>query len=582
MELSRYCPLCETDTDEIVCTTHKVPTLDALAFKSDPNLIPEGSIIAERYEVKKLLGKGGMGEVYLANQMSMDRRVALKTLRVANASDPKTVKRFYREARSASKMDHPNVVKIYDFGIDEKLKIPFIAMEFLKGTTLNQYLCQGGLLGEQDACELLAQVAKALVAAHSSEIVHRDLKPDNIHVVTLADGDRLVKVLDFGIARIMRSDTDSSASLTATGMMVGTPHYMSPEQIQGEKAGVGSDLYALGCMLYEVFTGQPPFDASEIMAVFMKHLNRAPPELPNPLPGGGAPTQSLRDLYAVLMAKSPSSRPPTAKCVASILRALSKGQEVNVGAIIDAENAQLAVLREENGQLPKEPPQERVVTPLPDQDTQADRTPDLSEVGIPQGLVTDEDPVVSLEFSPPRSTPWRFWGVGIAVALLGIALVVWKNRGGGENAKGNDNLPPKTELTGGETGAPEEVETKRTQPTEVQTDKDEAKPAEVPREVVRGSYPAKRVAPKLQVRTVTITSRPSGAVILEGRTRVGTTPYRLTCTPAELPRKFKIKKAGYKSRNLVLDEDSGDKLRVVLKRRVKPPPKNTEPKLEAW
>ena len=183
--------------------------IQRLAQTSEQEQLPEGTVVAGRFVVGRRLGMGAMGAVYLATQKSMGREVALKTLQPHFLQNEQLLRRFYLEAKAASKLDHPNIVKIYDFGIDEDLRLPFIAMEYLTGDDLGDFIHTKGPFSETEACALLAQVAKALVEAHDKGIVHRDLKPDNIHVRRLIDGDRQCKVLDFGIAKVVEGASES-------------------------------------------------------------------------------------------------------------------------------------------------------------------------------------------------------------------------------------------------------------------------------------------------------------------------------------------------------------------------------------
>jgi serine/threonine-protein kinase len=248
----RVCPHCaaEYPSDQRFCPTDGTP----LRSKTGSGGII-GEIIAERYHVVKALGEGGMGQVYLAEQVKMRRMCALKVMRPALATDPDAVRRFGAEAENASRIAHPNVAAIYDFG-ETPEGLVYLAMEFVDGPSLASILARERVLPPGRVAAIAKQVADALSAAHELGIVHRDLKPDNVMIVRTKDGAERVKVVDFGIAKAM---ADGRTQMTRTGFVLGTPAYMSPEQISGDKLDGRSDLYSLGCMLFEMLTGQSPF-----------------------------------------------------------------------------------------------------------------------------------------------------------------------------------------------------------------------------------------------------------------------------------------------------------------------------------
>ena len=325
----------EEELDEVEAAIQR------LAQTQQEDLLPEGTVVAGRFEVVRKLGMGAMGAVYLARQKSMDRHVALKTLQPHFLQNEQLLRRFYLEAKAASKLDHPNIVKIYDFGIDEDLRLPFIAMEYLTGEDMGDLLRAHGPFSEREATALLSEVAKALVEAHDKGIVHRDLKPDNIHVRTLIDGDQQCKVLDFGIAKVVEGASESEANMTGTGMAIGTPMYMSPEQICSQPVDFRADLYALGCILYELLAGSAPFGNQEQdrMKVLLAHVNQRTPDLPETLADGLAPTSALIHTLQSLMAKRPDERPGSTSSVARVLKALSRGESCDLNALLSADNA---------------------------------------------------------------------------------------------------------------------------------------------------------------------------------------------------------------------------------------------------
>jgi eukaryotic-like serine/threonine-protein kinase len=252
-------------------------------------------LVDNRYRLVKSLGSGGMADVYLAHDDILDRDVALKVMSNRYASDEEFVERFKREAQSAAALSHPNIVSIFDRGESEDGTY-YIAMEYLPGGTLKNRIVKRGALPARTAAAVALQMAEALRAAHERDVIHRDIKPHNILITGLGD----VKVTDFGIARAAASST-----MTRTGHILGTAHYISPEQAMGEPVGPASDLYSLGVVLYEMLTGELPFDAETPLGIAMKHVNghlRQPKDL-NPAVPDGINAITLR-----LLAKNPEDR----------------------------------------------------------------------------------------------------------------------------------------------------------------------------------------------------------------------------------------------------------------------------------
>jgi serine/threonine protein kinase len=208
----------------------------------------KGRILDGRYQLGSLLGVGGMARVYLASDRVLERQVAVKVLSLPYAQDPLFVERFRREARSAARLSHPNIVAVFDSGSDAGLH--YLVMEYVAGQSLAQLLADRGRLAPRRAAELAIEVCRALAAAHAQGLVHRDVKPGNV----LVTEDGRVKVTDFGIVKAAAATT-----LTGTGTVLGTAAYLSPEQAQGGPVDARSDLYSLGCVLYELLCGSPPF-----------------------------------------------------------------------------------------------------------------------------------------------------------------------------------------------------------------------------------------------------------------------------------------------------------------------------------
>ena len=233
-------------------------------------------LLAGKFKILKKIGEGGMGSVYIATQEPIDRKVAIKVLLGKLAEDEIAVKRFEQEARAISKMQHPNTVTIYDFGRtqDEDGERLYIVMEYLKGRTLTQVLRADGVLQPARACRIMRQVCASLADAHAAGIIHRDLKPDNIFLTEIGSDKDWVKVLDFGVAKL--ADSEGAGTLTQTGMIFGTPKYMSPEQAEGRPIDYRADIYAIGVVLYELLVGRPPFVADTPVGLLLKHISEPP------------------------------------------------------------------------------------------------------------------------------------------------------------------------------------------------------------------------------------------------------------------------------------------------------------------
>ncbi|MEV5143440.1 protein kinase [Streptomyces sp. NPDC052727] len=251
-------------------------------------------LLADRYQLQDRLGSGAMGEVWRADDRLLGRPVAVKLLRTDEAAD---AERFRLEAQTGGRLSHPNVVGMYDFGSHHGRL--YLVMELVDGWSLAQERSLRGALGAQEAAALAAQVAAGLAAAHRQGVIHRDVKPANV----MLSADRTAKIADFGIARFA---DEAAAGLTATGKILGTADYLAPERALGRPAHPASDVYSLGCVLYELLTGRPPFRGATPLAVVQQHVD-APPAPPARL-RPGIP-QQLSDYVLLLLAKEPAHRP---------------------------------------------------------------------------------------------------------------------------------------------------------------------------------------------------------------------------------------------------------------------------------
>jgi eukaryotic-like serine/threonine-protein kinase len=235
-----------------------------------------GKVLADRFEMLDRIGEGGMGTVYRARQVSVDRIVAIKVLNPEIANDPQWVPRFINEAKACSKLQHPNTVRLIDFG-QTREGLLFMAMEFLDGMAIRTAIDRFGRMQPARVMKIIGQCCQSLSEAHNLGIIHRDIKPDNIFLVTLGGQPDFVKILDFSVAKLKQAS--GSAMQTQAGVVFGTPNYMSPEQGRGLPLDARSDIYALGIVAYEMLMGRPPFTSQNPMEVLAMHVRTPVPPL---------------------------------------------------------------------------------------------------------------------------------------------------------------------------------------------------------------------------------------------------------------------------------------------------------------
>jgi len=274
----KVCPACRTDYGggEVFCpvdATRLVTTSQMTASPLDPDDPLVGTVLAGKYVIERRIGEGGMGLVYEGVHRDIDKRVAIKVLRDDLSRRPEVVARFRQEAKSASRIGHENIVDISDFGETTRGSSYFV-MEFLEGEDLANVLGREGSIAPDRACHIVLQCCRALSATHEKGIVHRDIKPENIFLTTRDGQSDFVKIVDFGIAKMSDIETDGAPGrkLTKTGMIFGTPEYMSPEQAAGKDLDHRVDVYALGIILYECVSGRVPYEGDTFMGVLTQHL----------------------------------------------------------------------------------------------------------------------------------------------------------------------------------------------------------------------------------------------------------------------------------------------------------------------
>lgn len=329
----RICPRCRSefaDNALDVCPFDNwglVSTEDYYEAEGDPLL---GAVLGGRFRIVGRLGVGAMGTVYKAVQASVGRLVALKVLRPDLTKDPDTAARFHREAHATSALKHPNTVTLYDFGQTAEGYL-YIAMELLEGRLLGRMLKEDGELPTEMAVRIVTQIARSLAEAHRKGIVHRDLKPDNI-ILAQVEGQEVVKVLDFGIAKVVRGDRRIDALETQAGTVFGTPRYMSPEQAQSKQLDARSDLYSLGVIFYQMLTGHAPFEDSDAVVVMARHIKTKPRRPSDVRPDLNIPPR-LEKLVLRLMEKDRNKRPQSSEELIEALTKWSPGNDDDLAFI---------------------------------------------------------------------------------------------------------------------------------------------------------------------------------------------------------------------------------------------------------
>ena len=392
----KYCPLCGTEYAEGDACPADGAVLIAVKHGTDPLI---GQVLKGSYRIEEQIGAGGMGAVYRAVQMPLGRDVAVKSLLPSLVSTPSMVQRFFQEAKLLSQLSHPNVVGIIDFGNTETGMI-FMVMEYLDGFPLSRVVPLGKGLSLSTTLRLIQQVCAGVGAAHRCNLVHRDLKPDNIFVSQSSGGQEAVKVLDFGIARVLEGE--QATRLTQTGLLMGTPGFIAPEQIEAtSEADARSDIYALGGILYFMLTGVRPYDGKTPHSIFVQQLQETP----------------SADLG--LLAEHPA-------LAAVVLKAMHRHPDARYQT---AEEFIAALEQTVDAATPRAESAGRGSTPV--------GTPRAGKPTAHEGEPRELEPTVSLNApqGAPR-LPWRqggLWAAALLLAMLTVAAIVWTtSRGGGD------------------------------------------------------------------------------------------------------------------------------------------------------
>src|SRR5262245_361523 len=407
--MSYVCPSCQAPNDDAAetCFTCGKPLSTSLRL---------GSVVAGRYEIQQQLGKGGMGVVYRAHDKLLDETVAIKVLRPEVARDAEMARRFQSEIKLARKVSHKNVCRIHEYGEDQGLR--YISMEFMEGVDLRQVLRERGGLRGDEAFDVALQVADGLEAIHDVGVIHRDLKTPNI----MRDARGNARLMDFGIAK----EWGKGGTLTATGLVVGTPEYMSPEQARGEKVDFRSDLYALGIVVFEIFTGRVPFRAETPLATILKQLQEPPP-LDGP-EAAGLP-EPVKPVLRRALAKDSKERFASVREMAEALRAARRA-EAGAGRVPTAAYALTLPTGTDDDPLPARTP-----APTPARAQTLAATP--TAVPVVPGTLQGAPPLpgASARDRAPSAGrgPVLLWiagGAGLALALVVSLVIAWTLFGG--------------------------------------------------------------------------------------------------------------------------------------------------------
>ena len=530
-----------------------------------------GKLIDNRYELRRKLGEGGMGSVYLAFQTSIERPVCIKFLRRELLSDQTVIKRFLIEAKAASRLTDPHTITIHDFGTTLE-GLPFIAMEYLEGVSLRGKLEKTGSLSYEDMARIIDQVAQSLAEAHDAKIIHRDLKPDNVQLTARPEDPEFVKVLDFGIAS---ARTLAHTKVTQTGTIQGTPTYMAPELILGGETDARVDIYALGIMMYEMLAGVVPYSAETPMQVMYQHINEEPQSIRAINPDVEVP-RSIHTFIWRCIGKEPGHRPDDARAFRAELakaveEAASSGDEpmrpiftTSDGFRVDAKDMEALATRQAVGPL--------------------------------TGSLLDSQPTVARHMTPsvivdtrPNMLPWVITLAAAVVAMLGMGFLILRgpsapvvmgadgqahaSRAAVDAAPGDEQGEPAAEAPAKPEQGSADAEVQGEPPPTAVAAKDTPEPEATP---VEPAKPAEV--------TLSFISDPLGASVRLNGEVIGKTPLFRKIPMSEEPIEVVLTRSGYKERNVKVTPRDDLQIVETLERkarkktsRPKPRPISTPP-----
>lgn len=577
----RICPQCRERTTDTLCPADGFRTVDVEAFEEQNRDPLVGTVFEERYRVEKIIGKGGFGAVYRATQVAVDRPVAIKVLDPRLCKDLKEIARFQQEARAVAGLQHPNIIELYDFGHTAEGSL-YLVMEFLDGEPLNKRLEREAPLSPDQVVRLGLQAFDALAEAHESDVIHRDLKPENLFMARRGRRREALKILDFGIAKVA-GDASAGMTLTKTGMAIGSPRFMSPEQCTASAVLPQSDLYSLGLILYQALCGQHPFQKQSPTEYLMAHVQEVPPP---PAIDDLEVKGPLVDLIMRCLAKQPGDRPASAEEALAALEACSHAPLVEA---LDATGSLEPV--DATAQVPSEGGAHE------DPPLQTGRT-DVSS-GLRSVAPT----------GPPR------WAVTLALMtfVVGVGLAGWFVFGpSGDPAKpavasseaaerpSAGKSEPEAEGAGGdeepgaaargtapiEEGLPDDsAESSPGGPTaeaDLLAESDGAEEADPPtlddppEAEDEAAVPDAPPSEPEEI-TVAVESDPEGALVLRDGERLGKTPLEVTWMADEDPPEITLVRYGHHRETLALSSEDADRVRVVeLSRRPAPKPEPRE------